>query len=104
MKKILVLVGLLSSMYAVPPCDLPDQRVCTYLYKSAMSAEIIITNLSTNTILVKYASASLDGQSKSINDLQLAPGQNFTMLKSHYDDHMKKPYYRIGSMDYKIIK
>lgn len=70
-------------------------------YKGAMSGEIIITNLSRNTVLIKYASASLDGNNKSIKDLKLAPGQNFTMLKSRYDDHMKKPYYYIGSMEYK---
>jgi len=104
MKKLLILVGLLTSIYAVPPCDLPDQRVCAYLYKGAMSAEIIVTNLSKNTILVKRLYASLDGQSKSINDLKLYPGQNFTILQSHYDDHMKKPYYHIGSMEYKILQ
>lgn len=104
MKKILVLVGLLTSMYAIPPCELPDQKVCAYLYKGAMSAEIIITNLSSNTILIKDVTARLDGNSKSISDLKLAPGQNFTMLKSRYEDHMQKPSYYIGSMDYKILK
>jgi len=104
MKKLLILVGLLTSMYAVPPCDLPDQKVCAYFYKGAMSAEIIVTNLSNDTILVKNLYASLDGNSKSISDLKLAPGQNFTMLQSRYDDHMKKPYYHIGSMEYKILK
>lgn len=104
MKKILILVGLLTSMYAIPPCELPDQKVCAYLYKGAMSAEIIITNLSRDTVLIKYASASLDGNSKSIRDLKLVPGQNFTMLQSRYDDHLKKPYYYIDSMEYKILK
>lgn len=104
MKKILVLVGLLTSMYATPPCELPDQKICAYLYKGAMSAEIIITNMSKDTVLIKYASALLDGNSKSIRDLKLAPGQNFTMLQSRYDDHTKKPYYSIGSLDYKVIK
>lgn len=104
MKKILVLVGLLTSMYAIPPCELPDQKVCTYLYKGAMSAEIIITNLSRETVLIKYASASLDGNTKRISDLKLAPGQNFTMLQSRYDDHTKKPFYNIGSLDYKVLK
>ncbi|AHJ12422.1 hydroxymethylglutaryl-CoA synthase family protein [Sulfurospirillum multivorans] len=104
MKKILILVGLLTSMYAIPPCELPNQMVCAYLYKGAMSSEIIIVNLSRDNILVKNISATLDGQSKSISDLQLSPGQSYTMLKSRYDDHLKKPYYYIGSMDYKTIK
>lgn len=104
MKKILILVGLLTSIYAVPPCELPDQKVCAYFYKGAMSAEIIVTNVSSETVLIKHASAYLDGNSKSISDLKLAPGQNFTMLQSRYDDHMKKPYYRIGSLEYKILK
>ena len=104
MKKLLVLVGLLTSMYAVPPCELPDQNVCAYFYKGAMSGEIIITNLSGDTVLIKYASAYLDGNNKTIRDLKLSPGQNFTMLKSRYDDHMKKPYYTIGSLEYKILK
>ncbi|QIR75353.1 hypothetical protein FA592_03565 [Sulfurospirillum diekertiae] len=104
MKKILILVGLLTSMYAIPPCDLPDQKVCAYFYKGPLSGEIIITNMSADTVLIKHLSASLDGQSKSINDLQLSAGQNFSMLKTRYDDHDKKPYYYIGSMEYKIIK
>lgn len=104
MKKLLILIGLLSSMYAIPPCELPDQEVCAYLYKGAMSSEIIITNMSRDTVLIKRVSASLDGQHKSISDLKLAAGQNYTMIKSKYDDHEKKPYYNIGSMDYKVIK
>jgi len=104
MKKILILVGLLTSMYAIPPCELPNQMVCAYLYKGAMSSEIIIVNLSRDNILVKNISAILDGQSKSISDLQLSPGQSYTMLKSRYDDHLKKPSYYIGSMEYKIMK
>lgn len=105
MKKLpLILVGLLTSLYAIPPCELPEQKVCAYLYKGAMSAEIIITNLSNDTILIKHVYASLDGQSKSISDLRLSPAQNFTMLQSRYKDHEKKPYYHIGAMEYKIIK
>lgn len=104
MKKLLILVGLLTSMYAFPPCELPDETVCAYFYKGAMSAEIIITNLSPNTVLIKYASAFLDGNSKSIRNLKLSPGQNFTMLQSRYNTYDKKPYYNIGSLEYKIMK
>ncbi len=104
MKRFLLPLTLITSLYAVPPCELPEQTVCAYLYKGAMSSEIIITNLSTDTILIKNIYAYLDGNSKSISDLKLAPGQNYTMLKSRYDDHLKKPSYNIGSMQYKIIK
>lgn len=104
MKKILVLIGLITSIYAIPPCELPNQMVCAYLYKGAMSSEIIVVNLSRDSILVKNINASLDGQNKSISDLQLSPGQSYTMLKSRYDDHLKKPSYYIGSMEYKIMK
>lgn len=99
-----MITTILSSMYAVPPCDLPDQKICAYYYKGAMSAEIIVTNMSTETVLVKNLTASLEHQTKSISDLQLAPGQTFTMLKTRFDDHNKQPYYRIGSMQYKILK
>ncbi|ATB70292.1 hypothetical protein SJPD1_2194 [Sulfurospirillum diekertiae] len=104
MKKILILVGLLTSMYAIPPCDLPDQKVCAYFYKGPLSGEIIITNMSADTVLIKHISVSLDGQNKSVSDLQLSAGQNFSIVKARYDDHDKKPYYYIGSMEYKIIK
>lgn len=104
MKKYLLPLIIVTSLYAIPPCELPDQNVCVYYYKGAMSAEIIITNLSNETVLIKRADAYLDGNSKSISDLKLAAGQNFIMLNSKYDDHNKKPYYNIGTLEYKIIK
>ncbi|AFL68265.1 hypothetical protein [Sulfurospirillum barnesii] len=104
MKKLLILVGLLTSMYAIPPCELPDEKVCMYLYKGGMNAEIIITNLSTDTVLVTYASASLDGNSKTIRNLKLSSGQTFTMLQSRYKTYDQKPYYHINSFEYKALK
>ncbi|WP_041956872.1 hypothetical protein [Sulfurospirillum arsenophilum] len=103
MKKLLVLVGLLTSMYAIPPCELHDQKVCTYFYKGAMSAEIIIVNLSPDTVLVEYAGGILDWKTKSVTNLKLEAGQRYTILKSTYEDHEKKPTYNIYSMSYKVI-
>lgn len=104
MKRFLLPLTLITSLYAIPPCELPDQKVCAYLYKGAMSAEIIITNMSTDKILVEYLNARLDGTSKSIQGLTLNSGQTFTILQAKYDDHLKKPSYSIGAMRYKIIK
>jgi len=46
----------------------------------------------------------LDGTIQDIEGLKLASGQNFSILKSNYNDHDKQPYYRIGSIRYKIIQ
>jgi len=104
MKKILVLIGLLSSMYAIPPCDLPDQKVCAYFYNGPLSGEIIITNMSTDTILVERLHASLDDENKDVQGLTLSPGQNYTVIKKEYDEkNKKKPYYHIEPIKYKIV-
>jgi len=57
MNKFLLLILSMTSIYANPPCPLPDQKICMYLYKGAMSSEIIITNQSTNTIIIERGSA-----------------------------------------------
>lgn len=104
MKKILILIGLISSMYATPPCELPDQKVCTYFYKGAMSSEIIIVNLLPYKVNIEYASAVLDFKHRNISDLKLDPGGSYTLLKSVYDDPERKAMYNIGSMRYKVIQ
>ena len=104
MKKIFLTLITFTSIYAIPPCSMPEQNICMYLYKGSMSSEIIITNLSTDKIIVEKASAMLDGTTREISGLKLEAGQNFSMLKSNYEDHLKKPYYKIESMTYKIIK
>lgn len=102
-KKLLILIAI-TNIYATPPCTLPNQNICMYLYKGAMSSEIIITNLSTNKIIIEKAEAMLDGTTRSVGGFEIGAGQNFSMLKSNYDDHLKKPYYSIGTLTYKIIK
>ena len=57
MKKILTIIATITSLYAIPPCELPDEKVCMYFYKGAMSSEIILVNLSGSKIIIKYASA-----------------------------------------------
>lgn len=104
MKKILLTIAILTNIYAIPPCTMPDQNICMYLYKGAMSSEIIITNLSTDKIIIEKASAMLDGTTREISGLKLEAGQNFSILKSNYEDHLQKPYFKIDSMTYKIIK
>lgn len=103
MKKILALIGLISSMYAIPPCELPEQKVCTYFYQGSMSAEIIVTNLLPDTIIVEYAGGMLDGSTKNISNLKLETGQSHKLLKSIYKDHEGKSFYRINSMRYRVI-
>lgn len=104
MNKLLFFLFFVSSLFAVPPCELPNQDVCMYFYKGSMSSEIIITNVSMDKVLIENANASLDGNSKNIRGLTLERGQTFTMLKSQYDNPEKKPYYRIGYFNYKILK
>lgn len=104
MVKIFVFLSLVSNLFSMPPCELPDQNVCMYFYKGSMSSEIIITNLSMDKVFIDGASASLDGKHKSINGLTLERGQTFTMLKSQYDTPEKKPYYNLGYFSYKVLK
>ena len=103
MKKLLILITLISSMYAIPPCELPEQRVCTYFYKGAMSAEIIVVNLLPDTVMVEYAGGILDSRIKHVTNLKLETGQSHNILRSTYEDHEKKPSYHISSMKYKVI-
>ncbi len=103
MKKILIIIGLITSIYAIPPCELPDQRVCTYFYKGAMSSEIIITNLLPDTVVIEYAGGMLDWKTKNISNLTLETGKSYTLLKSIYEDPETKPIHSIQSIKYKII-
>lgn len=104
MKRFLALIILGINLYATPPCEMPEQNICMYFYKGAMSSEIIIVNLSTDKIFVERASAMLDGTNKTINGLALERGQAFTILKSVYKDPEKKAYYAMDSLTYKILK
>ena len=104
MKKMLTILATITSLYATPPCELPNENVCMYLYKGAMSSEIIIVNMSKEKVLIKRADAYLDGESKDIRKLILNSGQTYTMIKSRYDTHDKKPSYQLYNFDYETIK
>lgn len=104
MKKLLTIVGLISSMYAIPPCEFPEQEVCTYFYKGAMSAEIIVINLLPDTVIIEYTGGMLDWKTKNVTNLKLEPGQRQTLLKSKYEDHEAKPHYSIYSTKYKVVQ
>ena len=45
MRKVLISMGLLTSMYAIPPCEYDMEQVCMYLYKGPMSAEVNVINM-----------------------------------------------------------
>ena len=101
MKKILILLMTIASyVYAIPPCELPEQKVCAYVYHGAMSTEVIITNLSAKPILVKYIEVVLDKEKRTISNVKLASGQNYSVLKSQ----RANAHYNVGKLDYELAK
>lgn len=101
MKKILVLVGLLTSMYAVnEKCQAP---VCTYIYKGAMSGELILVNNTRKKASVSLY-AHLDTQSNSFNNIIIEPQSQITLLKSRYNDHLQTPSGGTALLNYKFLE
>jgi hypothetical protein len=107
MKKILISLAIMNNLYAIPPCKYANEKVCMYLYRSPLSAEIILINLSKEKIIVKYANAMLNGKYETINNAVLQSGQAITMLSKRYDNYeenLYSPYHHIGMLSYKTIK
>lgn len=102
MKKLLILIGLISSMYAVPPCEHDQQRVCIYLYKGAMSAEANIINMTDKEIKIDVE-VTLDGNTRTYKDWTVSPNQPLTMLKSRYDNPNQKPNLSYKNFTYKYV-
>ena len=104
MKKIFALIGLISSMYATPPCESDIDKVCVYLYKGAMSSEAILVNTIQSKIHIDLAIATLDGRQKEVTNFNMEPNQTITLLKSRYDDHTQKPNFGLWKVTYRQIQ
>lgn len=102
MKKAICYIFLVSNLYAIPPCEFEQQKVCIYLYKGAMSAELNMINMSDRKVIVQ-AEATLDGYHRKFENWVLHPNQPVTMLKSKYTDHLQKPIIGYNNLDYKFI-
>lgn len=103
MKKILALVGLLSSMYAIPPCEYESDKVCVYLYKGAMSAEAILVNTTRKKVQVNIVEATLDGTRRELTNIMLNANQQMTLLKSRYNNPNTTPDLGHWRVSYKEI-
>lgn len=94
---------LLSSMYALPPCEYEMEQVCMYLYKGALSAEVNVINMTQKRVIVQ-AEAKLDKIYRKIDNLVLEPNQTMTLIKTRYDNSATKPSYISRKFSYKYIK
>lgn len=104
MKKILIFIGLITSMYATQPCEYENDKVCVYLYKGAMSSEAILVNTIQSRIKVDIVIATLDGTQKEITNFEMQPNQSITLLKSRYNDTLQKPNFGMWKVNYKQIQ
>lgn len=102
MKKILLPLTLISSLYATSPCEHQQQKVCIYLYKGALTYEINIINLSQKRALFEV-DVSLDGRIKQYKDWIVKPNETITLMKTRYTDPQQKPSYGWSSMQYKFV-
>lgn len=101
MKKILILIGLISSIYAGnTKCQAP---VCVYVYKGAMSGELIIVNNTQKTAQVN-TTVHLDSKSQGFPNLILRPQSEMTLLKVNYDDHLGAPRGGALWLQYKFLE
>lgn len=102
MRKVLTLMGLLTSMYAMPPCEYDMEQVCMYLYKGPMSAEVNVINMTQKKVVVQ-AEAKLDKIYRKIDNLVLEPNQTMTLIKTRYDNSSIKPSYISRKFAFKYI-
>lgn len=102
MKKILILVGLLQSIYAMPPCEYEHEQVCMYLYKGAMSAEVNVINMTQKKVIVQ-AEARLDKTYRKLENLSLEPNQTITIIKEKYNNSSTKPNFVSRKFAFKYV-
>ena len=102
MKKLLLPITLITSLYAVPPCEHEQSKVCVYLYKGAMSAEANIINMTDKSILAS-GKITLDGRMTEIKDYTILPNQTITIIKSKYDNPNQKPNLGWENFNYKYV-
>ncbi|WP_145923248.1 hypothetical protein [Sulfurospirillum halorespirans] len=102
MRKVWMSMGLLTSMYAIPPCEYDMEQVCMYLYKGPMSAEVNVINMTQKKVVVQ-AEAKLDKTYRKIDNLVLAPNQTMTLIKTRYDNSSTKPSYISRKFSFKYM-
>lgn len=87
MRKILALIGLISSIYgANEKCTSP---VCLYVYRGAMSGELILVNNTQQKAKVT-ATVYLNNKTKGFIDLVMEPQTEKTLIRDVYDDDLQK--------------
>ena len=95
-------------MYALPPCELPEQEVCVYYWRGGgYTSEIRIANVSKNKVVIENAWATLDYLlSANINNRELESGQDIVIGTMKYEDPTKekKGAFRVHAFKYRIIE
>jgi len=104
MKKILTLIGLITSIYATPPCQYESDKVCVYLYKGGMSAEANLVNTTMKKVQIIEVEANLDGTYRQLTNFEMQPNQTITLLKSRYNDATIQPNLSHAKVTYKIMQ
>lgn len=102
MRNFLIVVIFISGLFAVPPCEQEQVKVCPYLYKGALSAEGNIINTTERKILVQ-GKIILDNRQVEIKDYILKPYETITIIKSKYEDPYYKPRFGWENFTYKFI-
>lgn len=108
MRKLIILIGLISSMYAMPPCEYAKDEVCIYYWRGGgYSSEIRIANMSKNKVLIENAWATLDYLlSANVSNRELESGQDIVIGTLKYEDPTKekKGAFKIYTFRYRIIE
>lgn len=99
MKKLLILIGLITSIYAKQNCIFQDRDVCVYVDKKSQYSNMIIENTSNYPITIIDATVKLDGVQKTINQIVLDKKQKMIVIKSKYENE-EEPTYTVGIITY----
>ncbi|MDD3462448.1 MAG: hypothetical protein PHW07_02265 [Sulfurospirillaceae bacterium] len=103
MKRILSICLIAGSLFATPPCEFEQEKICMYLYNYGLVAELNIANTTDKKIMVN-AVGDLDGKRKEIKNFIIEPYQTITLLKSRYESIDKKPNVGQSKMNYVVLK
>lgn len=102
MRRIFGMCLIIGNLFAVPPCEQEQIKVCPYLYKGAMSAEANIINMTDKKVLVD-GKIILDGRIVEIKDYTILPNQTILIMKSKYENANYKPSFGWEKFNYKFI-
>ena len=102
MRKYLLPLTIITSLYATPPCEYEQQKVCLQLYKTGLSAEINAVNTTHKRVLIQ-AEATLDGYHRKFENWILEPYQIVQMLKSNYTVPNQQPRIGYNTIEYKFL-